>query len=179
VNGNALDGESPIVKLCFAGAAAPTTALNEIALEDAVSISAGAPVIVSVTGISSGELFTVCPPEFGAVIVTITCPENVPAARPAVFTHALIFSCVCPAVGVTVSHATSVLIATGNGPAGVVSSTFTVWHAGEEPAAPENASDVGTGTKTHGLVVTAAVPVPLNFTDILDPLFGVNVSVPL
>ncbi len=114
------------VKLCVAGAAPPATTLNASALGDVVSVSAAAPVSVSVTGIEYGELFTVCPTLFGPVAVTITCPVRVPAASPVVTTHALITIFVFPLDGVTVSHDASVLITTGNGPPGVESSTVTL-----------------------------------------------------
>ena len=77
--------------------------------------------ITSDTGIEYGELFTVSPAEFGAVMVVIMCPLYVPAARPVVLTHALNVTAEFPTVGVTVSHAASVLIATGKGADGVVS----------------------------------------------------------
>jgi hypothetical protein len=164
VNGSAPAGFSPIVKLCVAGAAPPATTLNASALGDAVNVFVVPPVSTSVTGIEYGELFTVCPALFAPVSVMITCPVCVPAASPEVFTHAVIVSCVVPVVGVTVSHATSVLIATGNGPAGVVSDAVTLWHAGDEPTAPENDSEVGVTTKTYGLV-DAAVTVSVTGTD--------------
>jgi len=41
VNGNALSGFDPIVKLCVAGAAPLAVALNESALTDAVNVVAG------------------------------------------------------------------------------------------------------------------------------------------
>jgi hypothetical protein len=68
VNGAALTGESPIVKLCNAGAVPPTTALNAIALGVAVNMLLGAAAVITiVTGIDIGE--------FGAPgDVTITCP---------------------------------------------------------------------------------------------------------
>jgi hypothetical protein len=67
VNATAPAGFSPIVKLCFAGAAPPATAVNASEVGDAVSADVCVPEIVSVTGTNSGE-FDI------PVEETITCP---------------------------------------------------------------------------------------------------------
>jgi hypothetical protein len=147
VNATAPAGFSPIVKLCAAGAATPTCALNESALGAAVKVEA-APVTANDTGIDIGELLTVYPDEFAPVAVTMMCPVRLPAASPLAFTQTLAAKRVCPLAGVTVSHDESELSTTGNGPLGVVSSTDKAWQTGADPTAPVNDSALGVATIT-------------------------------
>jgi hypothetical protein len=123
LNGTAPAGVSPIVKPCFAGAAPPTTALNAIALGDAVNVLA----LVALETTSVSGIETV---EFGVPgDVTLTVPVYVPAENPVEFTLTCIFAFVVAVPPVITIHGWFAVVVTGiaaDGDATIVK----VWAAG-------------------------------------------------